>query len=92
MEFEVDAKVVSDAIKDNRLDISEFGSIIRASHQILQQEPMFLVKFIRRQANVVAHELAREALSYASPTSWVYPSVFISHVLALTCNCTAVFN
>lgn len=70
--FELDAKLVVDAIHANVPDFSEFGSIIPECRKLLFNHPNFLVKFVRRQANVVAHSLARVATSYPSPMSLMF--------------------
>jgi ribonuclease HI len=64
--FETDSKNVVDAIHNLRTGISEFSSIICNIRNILALNPNFVVKFIKRQANMVAHKLARAAIGWAS--------------------------
>ena len=62
VDFEVDSKTVADYFNKARGDSTEFGSIMDNSIQFCN---IFLtnfhVEFIRRQANEVAHELAKAA-------------------------------
>jgi hypothetical protein len=68
VDFEIDSKLTADAFLSTRNDLSEFGSIISSSRSLFNTSfSNSRVKFVRRQANVVAHALAREATSLASP-------------------------
>jgi hypothetical protein len=62
--FETDSKNVVDAIQHFRGGNSEFSSIIRNINNVLLVHPNFMVKFSKRQANMVAHKLARVAISW----------------------------
>jgi ribonuclease HI len=64
--FETDSKNVVDAIHNLRMGISEFSSIICNIRNVLSLNPNFVVKFIKRQANMVAQKLARAAIVWAS--------------------------
>jgi ribonuclease HI len=64
--FETDSKNVVDAIHNLRLGISEFSSIICNIRNVLSLNQNFVVKFVKRQANMVAHNLARAAIVWAS--------------------------
>jgi ribonuclease HI len=63
--FETDSKSVVDAIHNIHGGASEFSSIICSINRILLSNPNFVVKFIKRQANMVAHTLAKAASSWA---------------------------
>jgi hypothetical protein len=68
VDFELDAKKVADYYNHGSSDISEFGAIIddcRRCHNLFFENSK--VEFSRRQANEVAHTLARKALSLSSP-------------------------
>ena len=70
IDFEVDSKTTKEAIYARREDESELGNIITASRTLLFSK--FInsrVEFVRRQANAVAHTLAREATFLASPAT-----------------------
>jgi ribonuclease HI len=60
---ESDSKSVVDAIKHVSGGSSEFSFLISQINNILSCNPNFVVKFIKRQANMVAHTLARAAIS-----------------------------
>jgi ribonuclease HI len=64
--FETDSKSVVDAIQHFRGGNSEFSSIISQINNVLLFNPNFMVKFIKRQANMVAHKLARAAIAWSS--------------------------
>jgi ribonuclease HI len=62
--FESDSKSVVDAINHLRGGSSEFSFLISLINNYLYRNPNFVVKFIKRQANMVAHTLARAAISW----------------------------
>jgi len=67
IDFEVDSKITKHAFTAKRDDISEFGHIVEASRSMFHSKfSNSRVEFVRRQANVVAHTLAREATLLAS--------------------------
>jgi len=68
VDFVVDSKTTSDAFHSNRSDVSEFGHIITVQKLFTFQFTNSRVEFNRRQANEVAHALAREAVLSPSPT------------------------
>jgi ribonuclease HI len=61
--IETDSKSVVDAIRHVCRGSSEFSLFISQINNILSCNPNFMVKFIKRQANMVAHTLARAAIS-----------------------------
>ncbi|XP_045802481.1 uncharacterized protein LOC123896083 [Trifolium pratense] len=64
--FESDSQILVESIHANQAGVSEFSYItnrIRASLSCINN---FEVKFVRRQVNMVAHSLARAAISWAS--------------------------
>jgi ribonuclease HI len=62
--FESDSKSVVDAIHHYRGGNSEFSVSVSNINNLLACNQNFLVKFVRRQANMVAHTLARAAISW----------------------------
>ncbi|CAJ2633313.1 uncharacterized protein LOC123892252 [Trifolium pratense] len=64
--FETDSKSVVDAIHNIKSGSSDFSSLICHVKHVLLSNPNFVVKFIKRQANMVAHTLARVAISWSS--------------------------
>ncbi|XP_073042037.1 uncharacterized protein [Primulina eburnea] len=84
--FESDSKVVIDAVNSLRKDDSEFGALISACRVILRQRPSYKVCFTRRQANKVAHNLARLSCFHAHPMIWNLPPDLIIDVLHEDCN------
>ncbi|XP_075494869.1 uncharacterized protein LOC142532458 [Primulina tabacum] len=64
--FEMDSETVVKAIRTRNVDYTEFGSIISGCCQILEAHPSFKIQHARRQANMVAHKLARAAISFVN--------------------------
>ena len=86
VDFEMDANKVVDYFNKGkgRNDISEFGTIMDECRKNCNNYfENSKVEFSRRQANVVAHTLAREATSLASPH--IFDNV-------PSCNLTLIFN
>jgi ribonuclease HI len=63
--FETDSKNVVDAIYHFRGGVSEFSSFVSNINSLLSCNQNFMVKFVKRQANMVAHTLARAAISWS---------------------------
>jgi ribonuclease HI len=61
--FESDSKTVVDAISSHQSGVSEFSLLISYIQSLLTMHNYFEVKYVRRQANKVAHHLARAAFS-----------------------------
>jgi ribonuclease HI len=61
--FESDSKLVVDAISSRHSGVSEFSLLISHIKSLLSLNNYFEVKYISRQANKVAHYLARAAFS-----------------------------
>ncbi|GAU48559.1 hypothetical protein TSUD_182070 [Trifolium subterraneum] len=66
VQFESDSKLLVDAIHSRRSGNSEFNLIVNDITLCMSSYVNFEVKLIRRQANSVAHTLARAANSWAS--------------------------
>ncbi|XP_058732899.1 uncharacterized protein LOC131604480 [Vicia villosa] len=63
--FESDSQQVVQALTSNKPGSSEFSSIINSIKLLLLDFPYFEVKFIKRQANMVAHTLAKATNSWS---------------------------
>ncbi|XP_024636515.1 uncharacterized protein [Medicago truncatula] len=80
--FETDSKILSDAIAAATIPINEFGDLVTHCRRLLLSRPDFVVSYVRRQANRVAHNIARASLSHPSPhifhhvTPTLYPLIF----------------
>jgi ribonuclease HI len=64
--FETDSKSVVDAIHYSHGGNSEFSLLVYHINNLLSFCQNFVVKFVKRQANMVAHTLARAAISWPS--------------------------
>ncbi|XP_058784794.1 uncharacterized protein LOC131659630 [Vicia villosa] len=62
--FECDCQVIVNSIHTKHVGSSEFSFIIKSVQNLLCSFPNFEVKFIKRQANSVAHTLAKAANSW----------------------------
>jgi len=65
--FESDCKIVVDVVNSSANPHNELGDIIFYCKQLLSLHANFYVRFVRRQANKVAHNIARASLSHPSP-------------------------
>jgi ribonuclease HI len=79
--FKTDAKSVDDAIQYFRGGNSEFSLLVSNISNYLSNGQNFVVKFIKRQANMVAHSLARAAISWASRCTFETIPTCISSIL-----------
>jgi ribonuclease HI len=61
--FESDSQLVVDAISSRQVGLSEFSILISRIQSLLRMNNYFEVKYVKRQANKVAHSLARAAFS-----------------------------
>ena len=75
-------KCIIDSLKDVRSGRSKYGSIVSSCRDLLSLEESFSVQFARRQANVLAHALARTSCQFLSSHSWISLAVqFTCHLL-----------
>jgi len=65
--FESDCKLVVDTIISTSTPSNEFGDIIYRCKTLLASHNNYSVFYVRRQANRVAHNIARASLSHPSP-------------------------
>ncbi|XP_058726215.1 uncharacterized protein LOC131597540 [Vicia villosa] len=71
--FESDSQITVNAIRTGLIGTSEFSSIISSICILLLNFPNFEVKFVKRQANSVAHALAKAADSWTRRSSFNFP-------------------
>jgi len=64
--IELDCKLVSEGILDRSTNQSEFGQIVSDCRMLFSNYLNFKISLVRRQANYVAHHLARASKLYAS--------------------------
>ncbi|XVF47679.1 hypothetical protein PTKIN_Ptkin03bG0129800 [Pterospermum kingtungense] len=75
--FELDAKVVVDIVVRKSADFSKFGLIIMHCRSLMREATLCSVVFAKRQANKVAHYLARVSRFHKNPCNWFKPPVSI---------------
>jgi len=71
--FETDCQVVANAVLNNNLYVNELGSLLSTCRTLLSSNASYTLAFIRRQANRVAHSLARASILHASPSIFYHP-------------------
>ncbi|KAL8544614.1 hypothetical protein ACS0TY_005005 [Phlomoides rotata] len=84
---QVDSKTVVNAFNNPSLNISSFGDYISRSKLLLMFKPNIYVHFVRRNANVLAHRLARASQSFPSPNTWIEPPSFVDDLLQVAYSC-----
>ncbi|XP_024632655.2 uncharacterized protein [Medicago truncatula] len=65
--FESDCKTIVDIVNSHQVPQNELGDIISKCKDLLSSHTGFVVNHVRRQANKVAHSIARASLSHPSP-------------------------
>ncbi|XP_058769064.1 uncharacterized protein LOC131642921 [Vicia villosa] len=79
--FESDSQRTVHAIHTNHNGFSEFNFIISFIHSLLHNFPNFEVKFVKRQANAVAHFIAKAADSWSRRSLFHMIPLCIEHLL-----------
>jgi ribonuclease HI len=79
--FETDSKSVVDAIHHFRGGSFGFSIIISNINNTLSCNSNFMVKFIKRQTNMVAHTLARAVISWSSRCTFETLPIYITRLL-----------
>jgi len=64
--FETNSKTLVKVIKSHATPENELGDLIIQCKSFLKSNPDFVVTFIRRQTNTVAHSIARASLSHSN--------------------------
>ena len=84
--LEMDCKEVFIACSFGKEDASDFGCLIKKCKSLLSLGANLKLVFIRRQANGVAHALARAARSYVSSSFWLEAPSCLVEALAFDMN------
>jgi ribonuclease HI len=79
--FETDSKNVVDAIHHFRSGSSDFSLLVSNICHILSCNQNFMVKFAKRLANMVAHTLARAAISWSRRCTFETLPLCITHLV-----------
>jgi hypothetical protein len=77
----MDSKSVVDASRHFRGNSSEFSFLIYHINHIMSCNPNFMVKFIKRQSNMIAHILARAVISWSHRCTFKTLHLCITHLL-----------
>jgi hypothetical protein len=82
IDFASDSKMVIDTFHHQRPDVTEFGQVMSTTRSFFTSSfTNSRVEFNRRQANEVAHALARVAPFSASPTIYIDVPHCIEHII-----------
>jgi ribonuclease HI len=82
IDFALDSKIVTEAFHRQRPDVTKFGQLMSATRSLFTSSfKNSRVEFNRRQANEVAHVLARVASFSASPTIYIDVPHCIEHYI-----------
>ncbi|KAL8500526.1 hypothetical protein ACS0TY_020204 [Phlomoides rotata] len=87
VKIEVDARLVSVALKSLLESVSVFNDFIIACKRELSPFPWVTVDFIYRAPNEKAHRIVRFARTFSSPHCWVEPPLFVVGLSNQTCIC-----
>ncbi|XP_058732901.1 uncharacterized protein LOC131604482 [Vicia villosa] len=79
--FESDSQMVVQALRTKHSGSSEFSLTVSSLQNLLLSFPNFEVKFIKRQANSVAHSLAKAANSWSRRSNFHLIPPCIEHLL-----------
>lgn len=81
--IEGDSKVVMDAINSGVSYNSILGDYVRKCNQFIVALPSYSVTFMKHEANLLAHKIAKSSISYGVSHCWSDPPNF-STGLSLT--------
>jgi len=65
--FETDSKTLVAMFQAPNVSCNEFGDLVYECKSLLSTNFVYVVSFIRRQANMIAHSIARATLSHPNP-------------------------
>jgi ribonuclease HI len=71
--FESDCQVVVNAVLNNSSYMNELGTLLSNCRTLLLSNASYALAYIRRQANIVAHNLARASILHVSPSIFLHP-------------------
>lgn len=80
---ETDCKIIADSLNSSSQDLTEFGDLIKSCKDLLSLKQGFTIQFVKRQANMAAHTLARRAATHA----WAHITSTVP-----TCIASIIFN
>jgi ribonuclease HI len=82
IDFVLDSKIVTEAFHRQRTDITEFGQVMSVTRSLFTSSfTNSRVEFNRRQANELAHALARVAPFSTSPTIYIDLPHCFEHII-----------
>ncbi|KAL8486662.1 hypothetical protein ACS0TY_023381 [Phlomoides rotata] len=84
---EMNAKMVVDGVNGSARMNSVFSEIVDGCRSILVTNPGFRICWVPRDANVMAHCLARGARDFSSPYYWVERPLFVDNSPDIPCLC-----
>lgn len=79
--------MVVDAINSSKLSNTAFGDYIRASVHLLDSFESIPIVFVKREANILAQDIARSSVNYRSSCCWTDPPNFVDGLSYTYCRC-----
>ncbi|KAL6520326.1 hypothetical protein OROMI_032506 [Orobanche minor] len=67
VQLETDCLEVVNNLHSDKEDVTEFGEVLHHCHGLLADKQEFMVVFVKRRGNLIAHMLARQSRFSASP-------------------------
>jgi hypothetical protein len=79
--FEIDCQLVVNVVLSNSPYVNELGSLLSNCRTLLFSNATYVLAYVRRQANRVAHNLARASILHASPSIFNHPPYCIDSII-----------
>jgi len=79
--FETDCQLVVNVVLSNSTYVNELGSLLSNCRAMLFSNASYALAYVRRQANRVAHNLARASILHASPNIFNHPPHCIDSII-----------
>jgi ribonuclease HI len=71
--FKSDCQLVMNAVFNNSAYMNELGSLLSNCRTLLLSNASYALAYVRRQANIVAHYLARASILHFNPSIFLHP-------------------
>jgi len=79
--FKIDGQIVVTAILNNSSYMNELGNLLSNCWTLLSSNVGYALAYIKRQANRVAHDLARASILHASLNTFSHPPFCIHFII-----------
>ncbi|KAL8533583.1 hypothetical protein ACS0TY_009837 [Phlomoides rotata] len=83
----MDAQVVFNSLMNNEQRNNVFGHVIDACMKLLRTSLLFKLSWLRRNVNIVAHQIARSVRLFSSPNCWGERPIHVDGLPNILCTC-----